>query len=343
MTRPTLVCCLAALAAASGRSALGEEENPPEAIFEKMVAADGDEYVKLRKKLLSTEGARAALESNVKEPRSWKHKALARGALAWLDHEEEIKALLTDESILRSLQSVWHYTRYNWCPDAAVMRQVGKKIDDETFLDFILERLLKAYRTEEWATALRKLAKGANSAEYRERLEANVGREAEQWQIVAARSLSQIGTPETVRPLTATALQATEATVRVEAIQALSVLKDRRAVPTTPETGPDGKLLPGGGGRTHIHFAGHRPLYRWEEEKVVFTDSHRALIRHALLLALVLDPSPDVQKRAASALRCRRELEALPLLRNAVQLIDDGEVRKAAQEAIESFEAIQDR
>lgn len=340
MIRPTLGCCLVALAAASGGRALGEDDDTPEVLFEKMVAADGNEYVKLRKKLLSTEGARAFLESNVKEPRSWRHKALARGALAWLDHEEEIKALLTDEGILRSLQVVWHYTPGNLSPRAAVMRQVGKKIDDETFLGFILERLLKTYRTEEWATALRRLAKGASSTAYRERLEANVGREAEQWQIVAARCLSEIGTPETVRPLAAAALQAAEGTVRGEAIDALSVLKDRAPVQTALKVGPNGRILPG---RSHIHFALGRPLHRWEEEKVVFTDSQRALIRHALVLVLVLDPSPDVRKLAAGLLRRRGETEALPLLRNALQLVDDGEVRKAAQEAIESLEAIQDR
>ena len=313
------------------------------AAFERLLAADGEEYVEARRRFLAMPRAGEYLKRLREQRVDWRRDALAGACLLQLEQARELESLMKDEQLIGGfgddLIRALDRRDYRWAGDLQarwLLRKASKLgIRDDLLTSYLTERLLKSYRHPDWGAHMEALYLRSPDRDIRLAGERMIREEPRLWRIVAIQGLRVIGTPEQVPPLVAVAVGSEDAPSRELALRALSCLQDRPA---------KGKKTPTADGKGFWCVGGGPPRHEWEKRDVVFTDGQMQILWQTLLVALQVDSSQAVRIAAAESLgRNPRFVPAIPFLKTAIAEMPEGEVRTAAERSLAILEAAKAR
>jgi len=330
--------CLIVLLAFNPNAFSKEADQALEVTFRQLLA-DNMNYEDSRTAFLKSEGVEAFLEMKLQQPSDWREAILADACLAWLRSAKEIEALIDSEEL-------WGvYMR--WCDEldptggdrivgAAKANRTTRRllykrpdfriIGDRTLVAYLGERLIVDYHSSQWAAVVEKKIK-THRAEV-------IKAELEVWRLIALSVLGEVATQSQLRPLAYTVLRGVE-TERLVAARALSNLKDRPARERPPDL--DWKRSTTESGRWELQA---NEFHEWHAHDVVFSKAEQQVIWQTLLVALAVDPSTVVRKAAAKALGANGNPDCLPYLEQELAVLEDEDVRKAVQDAVDRLKKI---
>jgi hypothetical protein len=310
--------------------------------------ADGDSYVVARREFLHTQGAEEYLAKTCDK------RAIAQACLAWLRKGEVLEALMCDEDkwvyFPQGDPQTTLYERYlSAISNKLLSKDVADKIDDDSLVGFLMERLLKNFRVDAWARYLREQGEKRADPWKKDFAQRVIDEEPLTWHRIALECLGTIRTRDQIRPLIAVAFGSPDPINRARAISYLAHFSDRYAV---------GKTIPAVDGKGYFGVGGRGPaIHNWEKQDILFTKAEKQLIWEALLVAMVADPSTKVQKEAAINIRSFRNGSSIDVIEGAVvldidqcieqlgtaiELIRNDEVRKSAEDGLESLKFLRD-